>query len=48
MNIRLTNTSDANKALLDEIESYNEKKKPSGANFEDLKNRVLATGENNL
>ncbi len=48
MNIRLTNTSDANKALLDEIESYNEKKKPSGANFEDLKNRVLATGEKQL
>lgn len=48
MNIRLTNTSDANKALLDEIESYNEKKRPSGINFEDLKSRVLATGEKQL
>lgn len=48
MNIRITSTSDANKALLDEIESYNEKKRPSGTNFEDLKNRVLATGEKQL
>ena len=48
MNIRLTNTSDANKALLDEIESYNEKKRPSGTNFENLKSRVLATGEKQL
>lgn len=48
MNIRLTNTSDANKLLLEEIESYNEKKRPSGTNFEDLKSRVLATREKQL
>lgn len=35
MNIRLINTSGTNKTLLDEIESYNEKKRPSGTHFEE-------------
>lgn len=48
MNIRIVNTSDENKALLEEIESYNEKIPPKGKNFDDLKSRVLATGDQQL
>jgi tetratricopeptide (TPR) repeat protein len=48
MNIRLTSTSDTHNALFEEIESYNEKLRPNGINFDDLKNRVIATGEQYL
>jgi len=46
-NIRLTDGCNEHNALFEEIEYYNSRR-PSGNNFEELKDKVLATGEQYL